>query len=389
MSKAKLFDGSDIWLITKLKDVQEALQDNRFSKVRTHPGFPELVPGAKAAVEGREPTYVDMDPPQHTKFRSMFEPGFTHERVDSIRPSIKDKAKELIEQMKLQRSKSGQDSIDLHENFSLPFAFKVIYELLGIPFKDYHFLSNNVAVRASGSSTARDAAAAQQELTQYMENLVMEKEKNPGKDLISEVIKTQLKEGKITREQLVAHAFLHLVAGNATVASMINLGVITLLQHPDQLQAAKSDPSLWPSAVAEICRLHTASAYALRRVALQDVHLGGQTIRAGEGIIALNQSANRDEEFFPNPDKFDIRRKPNPHVAYGYGTHRCIGEYLSNVQLEIALSGLFDQLPQLRLAVPESETQYSPPDKDVGVAALPITWEMGKEDQEAMKRKAA
>lgn len=388
VAKARLFDGSDMWLITKLKDLKEVLQDNRLSKVRTHPGFPELVPGAKAAIEGREPTFVDMDPPQHTHFRSIFEPGFSKQRVDAMKPSIKQHATELIDAMKLQRWKGGGDAVDLQENFSLPLAFKVIYQLLGIPFEDYHMLSNNVAVRASGSSTARDAAAAQEQLTRYMDKLVTEKEKNPSKDLISEVVQGHLKNGNISREQLVAHAFLLLVAGNATVASMINLGVITLLRHPEQLEAVKKDPSLWPSAVAEICRYHTASAYALRRVALQEVHVGGQSIKPGEGLIALNQSANRDEDVFPEPDRFDITRKPNPHVAYGYGTHVCPGEYLSNVELEIAFSGLFERLPGLRLAVPESQIQWSGPDKDVGVAALPVTWKMGKEEQEEMRRKA-
>ncbi|KAF6261839.1 cytochrome P450, nitric oxide reductase [Scenedesmus sp. NREL 46B-D3] len=376
VSKARLFDGSDVWLITKLKDVLEVLQDNRFSKVRTHRGFPELVPGAKAAIQGREPTFVDMDPPEHTRFRSMFESGFTKQHVDALKPSIEQHVTELIDGMTMQRSESGPDAVDLHEHFSLPLAFKVIYQLLGIPFEDYHMLSSNVAVRASGSSNARDAAAAQEQLTRHMAGLVSQKEQQPSKDLISEVVQSQLKPGKITREQLVAHAFLLLVAGNATVASMVDLGVISLLRHPKQLDAVMKDPSSWPSAVAEICRYHTASSYALRRVALQDVHVGGQIIKCGEGILALNQSANRDEDAFTDPDRFDITRKPNPHVAYGYGTHVCPGEYLSNVQLELALSALFTRLPELRLAVAESQLQWSSPDRDVGVAALPVTWKV-------------
>lgn len=387
VSKAKLFDGKDIWLITKLKDVKKVLTDDAFSKVRTNPNFPELSPGAKAAIEGREPTYVDMDPPQHTKFRSMFEPGFGRERVDSLVPGIKSKVEELITDMKLKRWKEGVDEVDLQESFSLPLAFKVIYELLGIPFEDYRFLSNNVAVRASGSSTARDAAAAQEELTNYMNNLVKEKEHNPGSDLISEVIQQHMKQGDISRDQLVAHAFLLLVAGNATVASMINLGVITLLQHPDQLESLKQDPSLWPSAVREICRYHTASSYALRRVAVRDVDVGGQVIKKDEGIIALNQAANRDPEAFDDPDRFDIRRDPNPHVAFGYGTHVCPGEYLSYKEMEAALQGLFSQLPGLRLAVPPSELQYTAADKDVGLVKLPVTWMMDMEEAQHINDK--
>jgi nitric oxide reductase len=387
ISKGKLFDNKDIWLVTKLKDVQTVLKHDGLSKVRTNPNFPELSEGAKAAIEGREATYVDMDPPQHTKFRSMFDPGFSRQRVDAMVPSIRSKVEELINDMKLKRWKGGEESIDLQENFSLPLAFKVIYELLGIPFSDYKFLSNNVAVRASASGTAREAAAAQQQLTEYMENLVAQKEKNPSNDLISEVIQKHMKKGEITRDQLVAHAFLLLVAGNATVASMINFGVLTLLQHPDQLEAVKMDPSLWPSAVSEICRYHTASSYALRRVALRDVEIGGVKIKKDEGVIALNMAANRDPEVFNDPDRFDIRRSPNPHVAFGYGTHECPGEYLSYKELEAALEGLFTHLPGLKVAVPMDKLQYTPPDRDIGLLALPVTWKSGKDEGKGVNDK--
>ncbi|KAL4423466.1 hypothetical protein ABPG77_005418 [Micractinium sp. CCAP 211/92] len=371
VAQAKLFDGSPIWLLTKLKDCQQVLVDNRFSKVRTHPGFPELVPGAKAAVEGREPTFVDQDPPQHTKFRGFIEPYFTAQYGEKMRPGIRQKVDELIDDMK-----KGSKPANLQEAFSLPLAFKVIYELLGIPFSDYDFLSNNIAMRTSGSSTARDAAAAQQELTDYMERLVDSRVKDPREDVISWVIRDNLKKGEISRDQLAAHAFLLVVAGNATVASMINLGVMTLLDNPDQLEALKSDPSLLNSAVHEICRYHTASSYALRRVALEDVQVRDKTVKRGEGVIALNQSANRDEEHFPDPDRFDIRRSPNPEIAFGYGTHECIAMPLSFVELEEAFRGLFDgRLNNLRLAVPASQLQFSEPRQDVGLVEMPVTWD--------------
>eukprot|EP00775_Hariotina_reticulata_P010929 gene10929-11084_t len=390
VSTAKLFDGSPIWLITKLGDLQAVLTNDSFSKVRTHPGFPELSPGAKAAVEGHEPTFVDMDPPDHTKFRRMFEFAYTPEEAERMKPGIQHKADELIDAIKLGRSKGDLSNVwqgtapqvdtrqgravDLHEAFSLPFAFKVIYEMLGIPPEDYQLLSSSVAVRASGSSTARDAAAAQEDLLQYMLRLVDHKEMHPGRDLVSELIRREMKPGDITRKQLAAHAFLLLVAGNATVASMIDLGVLTLLQHPSQLQELKSNPNLWPAAVEELCRYHTASAYALRRVALQDVQVQDQTIRAGQGVICLNQSANRDADVFPDPDKFDIHRATNPHVAFGYGPHVCVAQWLARLELEIALQSLFIRLDGLRLAVPEDELRWSPAKKDVGVLQLPVRW---------------
>ncbi|PRW58572.1 cytochrome P450 55A3 isoform B [Chlorella sorokiniana] len=371
VSKAKLFDGSDIWLITKHRDLVDALRDQRFSKVRTHPDFPELVEGAKAAVEGREPTFVDMDPPDWTRFRGMFERWFAGGYVEKLRPTIRGHVKELLDGMQ-----RASKPVNLHEAFSLPVAFKTIYGILGIPFEDFEFLSNNIAMRSSGSSTARDAAAAQQELVDYMEKLVKEKERNPGNDMLSEIVKNDLRNGNISRDQLIAHAFLLVVAGNATVASMINLGVVELLANPDQLAAFKEDPEACaPGLALEICRFHSASALALRRVALEDVQLGGQTIRKNEGIIALNMSANRDEEVFRNADKFDIRRpEVGEQVAYGAGIHRCIAEYLALVELQEAFKGLFGRFPNIKLAVDESELEWSAPQADVGLKSLPVTW---------------
>ena len=146
----------------------------------------------------------------------------------------------------------------------------------------------------------------------------------------------QLKPGNIDKPTAIQIVFLLLVAGNATMVNMINLGILTLLQHPSQLADLKADLSLAPKFVEELCRYHTASANALRRVAKVDIELGGKTIKAGEGIICSNMSANRDEEIFPHPDKFDIHRKRGPEQAlgFGYGPHECVAEWLARAELE-------------------------------------------------------
>ncbi|GLI66089.1 hypothetical protein VaNZ11_009811 [Volvox africanus] len=371
IAKVKLWDGSKVWLVTKHKDVCDALTNDSFSKVRTHPNFPELSPGGKAAAaSGRAPTFVDMDPPQHTKYRDMVAHAFSREAVEVMRPGIQRKTNELVDEMLRKGS-----PLDLHEEFAMKLPFKVIYEMLGIPAADHAWLSSNVAVRSSGSSTAKDAAAAAEDLVHYMDRLVRSKMQNPGDDLISELVNKQLRPGHISHEELVQTAFLLLVAGNATVATQIDLGVMTLLAHQDQLAEMKADPErLVPLAVEEICRYHTGSSFALRRVAKQDTRIDGQDIKAGEGIIALNQSANRDETVFPDPDRFDIHRNPNPELGFGYGTHVCIAEWLARAEMQEAFAALFRRMPNLRLAVPESQIRFSDPTRDVGVAALPVTW---------------
>jgi len=152
---------------------------------------------------------------------------------------------------------------------------------------------------------------------------------------------------------------------------------VTLFQHPDQLAELKANPSLAPAFVEELCRYHTASALAMKRTAKVDIELGGQHIKAGEGIIASNQSANRDEDVFTDADTFNMHRQwpeGKDPLGFGYGEHRCVAEDLAKAELSAVFSQLFEKLPDLKLAVPMSEIKYSPLEKDVGITELPVTF---------------
>ncbi|PNP53915.1 hypothetical protein THARTR1_05695 [Trichoderma harzianum] len=157
---------------------------------------------------------------------------------------------------------------------------------------------------------------------------------------------------------------------------MIALGVVTLFQHPDQLEQLKADPSLAPAFVEELCRYHTASALAIKRTAKVDIQIGGKVIKANEGIIASNQSANRDADIFANPDEFNMNRKwPNEDaLGFGYGDHRCIAETLAKTELSTVFSTLFKELPNLELSVPISKVNFTPLHKDVGIEDLPVVF---------------
>ena len=180
----------------------------------------------------------------------------------------------------------------------------------------------------------------------------------------------QVREGKLNDEELVAMLFLLLVAGNATTANMITLGILTLLQHPNQLNELRQNPSLIKSTVEEILRYLTGSQFATRRVAIKKVQIGNEIIQKNEGVWALNASANEDKEVFKNATKFDIHRQPNPHLAFGAGIHQCVAEHLARAEIQTGIQTLIQRLPNLQLAIPLDKIKYVTDfSRDYGVEA--------------------
>ncbi|KAL2844083.1 cytochrome P450 55A2 [Aspergillus pseudoustus] len=372
ISRVKLWDNSEPWLVVKHDEVCNVLTDTRLSKERQCPGYPEMTPGGKAAAKNR-PTFVDMDAPDHMRQRNMVARFFTQEYVNSLKPFITETVNSHLDSLV---KKGCEKPVNLVEHFSLPIPSLVIYHILGIPVEDISYLTEMNAVRTNGSSTAAVAQDANRDLLDYLTKLVDKRATDLKEDLISALIAEQLTPGHIDKLDVVQVAFLLLVAGNATMVNMINLGVVTLLEHPSQLEGLRKDPSLAAPFVEELCRYHTASSFATRRVAKVDITLKGQIIKAGEGIIASNQSANRDADVFPDPDIFNLHRKTDSvkNLAFGFGDHRCIAEALARAELEAVFESLFQKLPNLRLAIDYDEIKYSAPHKDVGIVELPVIW---------------
>jgi nitric oxide reductase len=341
VSRVELWDQSHPWLVTKHADVASVLTDNRLSKQRSRPGFPEMNAGGKLAAKNR-PTFVDMDPPEHMAQRSMIEDAFTPDAVDKLRPHIQETVDSLLDNM----IEAGGMPVDFIEEFAMPVPSYIIYGIIGVPLEDLEFLTKQAAIRSGASSTASQASMACKTLLDYMHDLVEQRSNEPEDDIISKLVVDHVSPGHMDRSEAVQIAFLLLVAGNATMVNMICLGIVTLLQYPEQHEKLKADPSLAPYIVSELTRYHTGSAMATRRVAKENIELRGNEIQEGEGIIAANQSASRDEDVFSDPDVFDMLRFAPKEMGgrgedayqamgFGWGDHRCVGEALARAEMEI------------------------------------------------------
>lgn len=367
VSRIRLWNGEEAWLLTRYDDVRAMLGDPRFSADISRPGFPALRPQTERADTVR--TFIRMDPPEHTVFRRMLTREFMVRRIDAKRPAIEQAVDKCLDDMAGLRP-----PVDLVESLALPVPSMVICDLLGVPYQDHAFFQEQTRAILSRHSTQAQVRAAGDELGDYLRRLVIAKEKRPTEDLLGRLVTEREQTGELSRDDLVTMARLLLVAGHETTANMIGLGTLALLENPDELRRLRADPSLVPGAVEELLRFCTIVRFGLPRATVQEVQIGGQTIPAGQGVIALLSVANRDPREFQDGDRLDLGRPARRHVAFGYGVHQCLGQTLARAELQIVLPALFDRFPTLRLAVPANAVPLRHDMFIFGVHELPVAW---------------
>jgi cytochrome P450 len=368
VSKIMLPSGMPAWLVARHADIRAVLGSPLVSSNPRRPGFPQLHPH-DAEDANREPVLIEMDPPQHDIQRKMLAKEFSVARVDAMRSGIEKIVNEQIDAL-LRRGPPA----DLLATFALPIPSRVIAELLGIPYADHDLFESRTRAAVSSSTSNEEATAAFEEISGYLDRLVTAKEQHPTDDLLGRLIMASPGQGALTHEELVRMAVLLLMAGFETTANSIALGVVALLEHPAQLALLRSDPSLASGAVEELLRYNSLADTDALRVAVSDLEVGGQLVRAGEGIIPLFAAGNRDPRVFERPDDLDIRRSGRNHLGFGYGVHQCVGLNLARAQIEIAYRTLFARLPTLRLAAPLAELPFKYEDEVWGLEALPVAW---------------
>ncbi|UZJ33421.1 cytochrome P450 [Streptomyces endophytica] len=366
LAQVTFYDGRKVWAVTGHAEARALLSDPRLSSDRQNPAFPIPVERFAAIRRARTPL-IGVDDPEHNTHRRMLIPSFSVKRTAALRPDIQRIVDELIDRMLEQGPPA-----ELVSAFALPVPSMVICSLLGVPYADHEFFEEQSRRLLRGRS-ADEAEAARSELEEYFTGLIADKEKRPGDGLLDELIEDRLRAGALEHDELVRLAMILLVAGHETTANMISLGVFTLLEHPEQLARLKAEESLMPAAVEELLRF-LSIADGLLRVAKEDIEVGGQLIRADDGVLFPASLINRDEDAYPAPDRLDLERSARHHVAFGFGIHQCLGQNLARAELEIALRSLFTRLPDLRLAVPAAEIPFKPGDTLQGMIELPLSW---------------
>ena len=367
--RVRIWDGSSPWVITDYHQARDALSNDLLSIDPTYPGFPEKSP-SMAVTMGKERNFRNLDNPAHDIQRRMLAPYFTIKRLEARRPKVQQLVDELIDQM-LTREKP----VDFVEALALPLPALVICDLLGIPYDDRAYFTEPSA-RSMSDDSLEDSAAAWDELFDYLARVVKRKLDQPGDDLISHLLNHH-RQGDLTVDQVVDLSRLVLVGGHETTANMIALSTLFLLRHPELLAEFRdcTDPARLANGVEELLRILSIAHAGRRRVALDDIEIGGQTIRAGDGVIIANNVADRDPAVFPDPDSFVFDRKEaRSHLAFGYGIHQCLGQNLSRIELQVVFPSLFGRLPTLELAIPFGEVNYKTSGSIYGVVDLPLTW---------------
>ncbi|MFI6316463.1 cytochrome P450 [Nonomuraea sp. NPDC050556] len=307
-------------------------------------------------------TLMQMDPPEHTFYRRLLTADFMVRKVEGLRPGIQRLVDDLIDTML-----AGPRPADLVEALALPLPSLVICELLGVPYGDRAFFQRVAGELVMDEGDPARAVAASEELDGYLDGLLEE----AGDGILGRLAGG----GAMTRPEIRTMAQLLLVAGHDTTANMIALGTAALLANPDQLAAVRDgDAALVANTVEELLRYLSITHTEARRVALEDLEVGGQLIRAGEGIVVVKSVANRDPAAFPGPGTLDVRRKARHHVAFGYGVHQCLGQPLARVELQVVYGTLYRRIPTLALAVPLERLDFKDHAVFYGVRELPVTW---------------
>lgn len=345
------YAGPGAWMLTRYRDVHSVLRDPRFSVERLRAPLmrdnldrmPEFL---RQSATGMRSMLV-MDPPDHTRVRKLVNKAFTPKRVAALRGHVEAIVGELADEAQ------AKGTFDLIHDVAEPLPAIVIAELLGVPAEDHRQFRqwSSAMINGFGSPNAEaraTSAEAARQVFDYLADVIAARRRTPREDLISAMIAAQEERDALTDAELLATGNLLLLAGHETTTNLIGNGTLALLREPDQWNRLCEEPALLPTAIEELLR-YDGPVQATVRVALEDVAIDDQVIPEGSLVLVNIGSANHDPETFEDPDQLDLARAPNPHLAFGFGTHFCLGAPLARLEARLAFDALTKRFPRLSL----------------------------------------
>jgi cytochrome P450 len=362
------------WLVVAYEPAVAILRDQRFSvDHRNRKITPEMAAelGPSPTDRGLENVMLFKDPPDHTRLRTLVNKAFTPRVVERMRVRVQEIVDDLLDQA------APRGEMDVIADFAYPLPVRVIAEMLGVPTEDrdrFKAWSRGVAPILDpvlSDDVFFGVAEAGLMLAAYFDELVATRRAQPRDDLVSELIAAEDQGDKLTEEELRATLILLLVAGHETTMNLIGNGLYALFRNPNEMERLRTDLSVGKTAVEELLR-YDGPVHLTARTALEDVEVGGVVVEAGEMCVVVLGAANRDPDQFPDPDRLDVGRAHNRHIAFSAGGHFCVGATLARLEGEIAFETLLRRLPGLRQAT--DNVSYRATVTLRGLEALPVTF---------------
>ena len=359
-----VWNGQQVWSVSRYQDIRAALVDPRLSADT----LPDLF---ESSSDNEKPViFARTDDPEHHRLRRMMTSQFTFRRTEAMRPQIQKLVDDYLDAM----IDKGPPA-DIVRDFALPVPSMVIALLLGVPPEDLELFQHNTSLGLDVKSTDEERAQGFIAMYAYIQELVRRKEREPGDDLISRLITDYVATGQLDYNTVAVNAVIMMQAGHETTANMIGLGTVALLEHRSVFErlGQTDDAAVIANAIEELMRYLSIVHAQVDRIATEDLILGGQQIRTGDRLLMNLPAGNWDPEFVDSPDALDVARNARGHLAFGYGTHQCIGANLARVEMQVAFATLARRLPGLQLAVPPDELRFKEADI-YGMKELPVTW---------------
>ncbi|WP_242614213.1 cytochrome P450 [Actinomadura roseirufa] len=354
--------GHSAWLVTGYEEVRALLDDDRLG--RSHPDPANASRSGNSVLFGGPRGQMDRERRAHARTRSMFLPYFTAKRMRMLRPRIDELTDGLLDGIEDHGAPA-----DIQKMLATPLPILVICELLGVPYEDQ--ADFRAWTEAATNTRDRDLSVrGSAKAYEYVRGLVARKRREPGDDVISRLCGHP----DASDEEIVKLGMKLLVAGHETTVSQIGWGVLFLLSHPRQWQMLLDDPSRIDDAAEEILRAPVTLPNGVGRYAQVDLEIDDAQIKAGDLLLLENGAGNHDPNVFPEPDRFDITRRPNRHLTFGHGAHYCVGAPLARMELQSVLARLMPRFPELRLAAPVTELRVRDDGLTSGLVELPVSW---------------